>query len=198
MNGPAGNYYDKFNTKNPIAKRLVAGFREFFRTYYGKLPSGLRVLEVGCGEGYILEMAKERSPTSIHGFDVDMPILRQARERIPVAKISLADARNIPYGDRSFDLVICCEVLEHIDRPEDALRELKRVSAGYLIVSVPHEPIWRVLNLVRGKYLSDLGNTPGHVNHWSSNDFADLISRYFTVRAIRRPLPWTMILAQNP
>ena len=195
MNGPAGNYYDKFNSKNPIASRLVAGFKRSFRTFYQGLPSKQSVLEVGCGEGHILEIVRELSPTSMHGFDVDMPILHQARNRVSMAKITLADARHIPYADGSFDLVICCEVLEHVNRPEDALREIRRVSAGYLITSVPREPIWRALNLARGKYLNDLGNTPGHVNHWSSSGFARLVSRHFDIRAVRQPLPWTMILA---
>ena len=49
------------------------------------------------------------------------------------------------------------------------------------------------LNLARGKYLTALGNTPGHVQHWSSQAFVKLIERYFEVLDMRRPLPWTML-----
>jgi hypothetical protein len=61
---------------------------------------------------------------------------------------------------------------------------------------VPREPLWRVLNLARGKYLADLGNTPGHVNHWSRGGFLDLLSRRFEIVEARTPLPWTMALCK--
>ncbi|MFN8562309.1 MAG: class I SAM-dependent methyltransferase [Anaerolineae bacterium] len=197
MNGPAGNYYDKFNAKNPIAGRLVAGLRLFISILFIEAyQSKQSVLEVGCGEGYIAGTCSGAftGPQCI-GFDVDMPLLHQARNRVSIAKIIPADAHHIPYADGSFDLVICCEVLEHVNHPEDALREIRRVSAGYLIASVPREPIWRALNLARGKYFNDLGNTPGHVNHWSSGGFARLVSRHFDIQTVRQPIPWTMILA---
>jgi len=61
---------------------------------------------------------------------------------------------------------------------------------------VPREPIWRILNIARGKYIGDLGNTPGHVNHWSRRGFIDLLSRRFDVVEVRSPLPWTMALCR--
>jgi hypothetical protein len=67
---------------------------------------------------------------------------------------------------------------------------------GNLLVSVPREPLWRGLNMARGAYLRDLGNTPGHLNHWSRRGFVALLSRHGEVREVRSPFPWTMLLVR--
>ena len=99
-------------------------------------------------------------------------------------------------ADREFDLATAIEVLEHVPAPEATVAEMARVARRWLIVSVPREPLWRGLNVVRGAYLRDLGNTPGHVNHWSKRAFVSLLSRYGTVEEARSPLPWTMALVR--
>jgi hypothetical protein len=88
------------------------------------------------------------------------------------------------------------EVLEHLDEPEAMLEDLTALTAGHVLLSVPREPIFRGMNLLRFKNVRDLGNDPEHVNHWSSRAFGDLVDRYFEVVASARPLPWTMVLAR--
>ena len=61
------------------------------------------------------------------------------------------------------------------------MAEMARVARRHLLVSVPREPLWRGLNVARGAYLSDLGNTPGHVNHWSKRSFVAMLSRHGSV-----------------
>jgi hypothetical protein len=61
---------------------------------------------------------------------------------------------------------------------------------------VPREPLWRALNLARGAYVRDLGDTPGHVNHWSRRAFTALLARHGEVVEARAPLPWTMLLVR--
>ena len=61
--------------------------------------------------------------------------------------------------------------------PEHTVAEMARVALRHLLVSVPREPLWRGLNMARGAYLKDLGNTPGHLNHWSKRSFVALLSR---------------------
>jgi hypothetical protein len=50
--------------------------------------------------------------------------------------------------------------------------------------------------MARGAYWGALGNTPGHVNHWSKRSFTKLLERYGTVAEIRSPFPWTMLLVE--
>ena len=80
---------------------------------------------------------------------------------------------------------------------EHTVAEMARVArGGHLLVSVPREPLWRGLNMARGAYIKDLGNTPGHLNHWSRKAFVELLSRHGTVEEIRSPFPWTMLLVR--
>ena len=81
--------------------------------------------------------------------------------------------------------------------PARAVDTLAGLAQPYLLASVPREPVWRVLNLARGKYLGSLGNTPGHVNHWSRAGFLALLSRRFDRVETRTPLPWTMALCRR-
>ena len=107
-----------------------------------------------------------------------------------------ADIARLPFPAKAFDLVLAIEVLEHVPDPDAALAELARLARGHLVLSVPREPIWRVANMARGKYLGALGNTPGHIQHWSARRFAQLVGRHVQVDAVRRPLPWTMVAAR--
>lgn len=192
---PTGNTYDKYATRNPIEKRLMDGF---FDALLASLPlrTPRRILEVGLGEGEVAERVRERFPSSAFtGIDLPDDELAAAwRARgLPGA---FADIAALPFPDRTFDLVLCIEVLEHVPDPAAGLRELRRVAAADLVMSVPREPIWRAANMARGKYLRDLGNTPGHVNHWSARAFAEFVRRELDVVEVHRPLPWTMVRAR--
>src|SRR3546814_15329572 len=72
----------------------------------------------------------------------------------------------------------------------------RSILEKYLIISVPREPIWCALNIMRGKYLRSFGNTPGHIQHWSQKGFVRLISKYFDIVEIKKPFPWTMLLCR--
>jgi SAM-dependent methyltransferase len=102
----------------------------------------------------------------------------------------------LEFADDEFELVAATEVLEHVVAPERALAEMARVASRHLLVSVPHEPLWRALNMARGAYLKDLGNTPGHLNHWTRRSFVSLLGRHGEVVQTRSPFPWTMLLVR--
>jgi ubiquinone/menaquinone biosynthesis C-methylase UbiE len=106
-------------------------------------------------------------------------------------------AENLPFEQGSFEMASAIEVLEHVPDPAHTVAEMARVArGGHLLVSVPREPLWRGLNMARGAYLKDLGNTPGHVNHWSKRSFVRLLSQHGTVLEARSPFPWTMLLVR--
>ena len=120
---------------------------------------------------------------------------RAARGRISSSVHSTA--RDLPFADNEFDTACAIEVLEHVPDPERTLAEMVRVARRHVLVSVPREPMWRALNMLRGAYVRDLGNTPGHVNHWSRGAFLDFVNRHGRIAAVRSPFPWTMVLVRT-
>ena len=194
---PAGNYYDKYHTRNPLARYLMHGFLESFDALC-KRTGVDETIEVGCGEGE-LSMRLAADGIRVRASDIAADAVDEARKRAEAAGLS------IDYSVRSLEqmqgtevspLVVCCEVLEHLDDPESGLRILESLTSRWLLVSVPREPIWRALNVMRGKYLGDFGNTPGHVNHWSARAFRSFIASRFEIVEQRNPLPWTMLLCR--
>jgi 2-polyprenyl-3-methyl-5-hydroxy-6-metoxy-1,4-benzoquinol methylase len=195
---PTGNTYDKYGSSNPVVKRLMAGFHRAIDDLWGKAaPSS--VLDIGCGEGVLtLEWAERLGDGRVVGIDLDDPKLRAewaARTR-PNLEFRVQEATSLSFRDDEFDMVAAIEVLEHVPDPEATVAEMARVGRSRLLASVPREPLWRALNMARGAYLRDLGNTPGHVNHWSKRAFVSLLSRYGTVEEARSPFPWTMALVR--
>lgn len=195
MNGNvAGNNYDKYGSTNPIEQRMMSGFFDALdHMLAGLVPT--TVVEVGAGEGRVTERLVERFPeATVIGLDLLDDDLAGDWSDLGLPMF-FGDATRLPFTDRSIDLVVGLEVMEHIPTPDAALREIARVCRQATVLSVPREPIWRAGNMARGRYLGDLGNTPGHVNHWSSRSFARFVNSEFEVRATLRPLPWTMLRA---
>lgn len=191
---PTGNTYDKYASKNPVERYLMKGFMDSLRRLLPDEPPS-SVLEVGIGEAEVAAMLAEIWPeASIVGLDLPDPDLADhwRGRSIPAA---FGDAHHLPFPTAGFDLVIAIEVLEHVEHPRAVLREIERVTRRDVLVSVPREPIWRVANMARGKYLGDLGNTPGHINHWSSRRFVELVTSELDVTDVARPFPWTMVAA---
>lgn len=196
---PAGNYYDKYGSRNPIVRWMMSGFLEAFTGLVDRADVN-EALEIGCGEAELsIHMAKKGM--TVRGCDIAPEAIEEARIRVATAGVDvelstrrLEDFEGRPDGAR---LVVCCEVLEHLDEPERGLKILSELADPWLLCSVPREPLWRVLNLARGRYIKDLGNTPGHVNHWSKRGFIDFVSQRFEIVEARSPLPWTMLLCRR-
>jgi SAM-dependent methyltransferase len=192
-----GNTYDKYGSTNPVVKRLMARFEgtldELFRA---AAPRSL--LDVGCGEGVLTHQWAQRIDGRVVGIDLDDPLLHAEWEQrqAPNLEYMVMKAERMPFGDGDFDVASAIEVLEHVPDPEHTLAEMARVAERWLLVSVPREPLWRGLNMARGAYLRDLGNTPGHLNHWSKRSFVALLSRHGEVVQARSPFPWTMLLVR--
>jgi 2-polyprenyl-3-methyl-5-hydroxy-6-metoxy-1,4-benzoquinol methylase len=195
---PTGNTFDKYGSNNPVVKRLMSGFHETLDELWGRAaPSS--ALDVGCGEGILtVQWAERLGQRRVVGIDLDDPKLRAewAKRERPNLEFRAEEATRLSFADGEFDLAAAIEVLEHVPEPEATLAEMARVARSHLLVSVPREPLWRGLNVARGAYLRELGNTPGHVNHWSKRGFVSLLSRYGAVEEARSPFPWTMLLVR--
>ncbi|MEE9294787.1 MAG: methyltransferase domain-containing protein [Phycisphaerae bacterium] len=194
-----GNLYPKYRTRNPIARWLVAGFLSAFRDLAGRTGAH-EVLEIGCGEGYLSAMLAAEG-RSVRGVDISSRVIETAR-RNPDAvthnvRFDVASIFDMDPGKDAAELVVCCEVLEHLHEPQRALALLAKLASPHLLVSVPREPLWRGLNMLRGKYVLQLGNTPSHIQHWSPCGFLANLERYVEIVAVKKPLPWIMALCHT-
>jgi 2-polyprenyl-3-methyl-5-hydroxy-6-metoxy-1,4-benzoquinol methylase len=195
---PTGNTYDKYGSSNPVVRRLMSGFQSALDELWERAAPE-SILDVGCGEGVLTAAWAERlGDGRVVGIDLDDPKLRAewADRTQSNLEFRAEEATSLSFDDDEFDMATAIEVLEHVPAPEATVAEMARVARRWLLVSVPREPLWRGLNVARGAYLRDLGNTPGHVNHWSKRAFVSLLSRYGTVEEARSPLPWTMALVR--
>jgi SAM-dependent methyltransferase len=197
-----GNTTPKYTAKNPairfLTQRWVANLEEVFDRVAAD-PNGApkRALEVGCGEGVIADKLQRRAEEVV-ALDLPDAGLRAWWQRYPGPRYLHGDAHHLPFEDGQFDLVVAVEVLEHLHDPVQGLREMARVSRRHLVLSVPREPIFRGCNLVALRYVADLGNTPGHLNHWSKRGFAKFVATVADVREVTAPFPWTTLWATLP
>lgn len=88
-------------------------------------------------------------------------------------------------------------MLEHLVKPELALQEIRRVTRGYTLVSVPHEPWFRALNALRGKHLRRWGNDPEHFQTWGMSEFSALVDSEFELVAMDTSFPWLIALGKK-
>ncbi len=196
----AGNYYDKYGSRNPVVRWLMRGFEDALDGLVRR--SGASTIhEIGCGEGrWTLKWTAEGK--SARGSDFSEQVIALAKtnaeaahlERVPDFRV--ASIYDLTAPADAAELVVCCEVLEHLEDPARAVQVLRQLAKPWLLASVPREPIWSVMNMARGKYIGSLGNTPGHIQNWSTRAFVRLISTQFEIVEVRRPLPWTMLLAR--
>ena len=188
---PEGNYYDKYHSVNPIVKWMMKGFKDAIRELLDLVEKEFyQVCETGCGEGEITSFIKELYPEAeIDAFDISEKVIAEAGERLKdinfyVGNIYTMEVNKAGEDEKhilnkeKYDLVVCSEVLEHLEDPEQALRNIKGLCTenGFILLSVPKEPIWRICNMARGKYWKDFGNTPGHIQHWSKKKFCRMVA----------------------
>lgn len=193
-----GNHYHKYGGGNVairfLTNRFLAALDEMLDGVAAEGPI-TRVLEVGCGEGEIAERLRRRFPDAeVTGLDLpDAGLRAQWQARDQSVGFLHGDAHSLPFADDTFDLVVAVEVCEHLTDPDAGLAELARVGRRHLVLSVPREPLFRMGNFFTGRHVKDLGNTPGHLNHWSSPGFLRFVSAVAALAEVRKPLPWTMI-----
>jgi 2-polyprenyl-3-methyl-5-hydroxy-6-metoxy-1,4-benzoquinol methylase len=193
-----GNTYDKYGSTNPLVRHMMARFEGALDELFARAdPRSL--LDVGCGEGVLVHRWRRLGESRrVVGIDLEEESIQAgwSERSAPNLEYRVMQAENLPFAESEFDLATAIEVLEHVPDPEHTLSEMARCAQRHLLVSVPREPLWRMLNMARGAYWTELGNTPGHLNHWSRRSFVDLLSRYGQVAEVRSPFPWTMLLVR--
>ena len=187
-----GKYTESGRIGRWLVDRFFGAIEQLLRP---GLPEIESVLEIGCGAGFSTQrMAAWLDRQTMVASDLDRPLLRLAQKRVPDTPLLQQSVYGLAHPDKSFDLIIMLEVLEHLDDPSAALKELARVAGKQVLISTPREPLWRMLNMMRLKYLGQLGNTPGHVQHWSASGLVRQVRPWFEVEAMATPIPWTILL----
>jgi 2-polyprenyl-3-methyl-5-hydroxy-6-metoxy-1,4-benzoquinol methylase len=201
----AHKYTDEGQGK--IGAKLLDGYFRSVESLFAAagLPSDkkLKAVEIGCGEGFSTVRLRKMLPKNItlEASEYVKSLVPKAQKRNPDVKVIQESIYETTHKDNTYDLVFLLEVLEHLDYPDAALTELRRIlkPGGYLILGAPREPLWRTLNMARGKYVKQLGNTPGHLNHWPTVMLKRTVTKNFgPVLTHHTPLPWTQVLAQKP
>jgi ubiquinone/menaquinone biosynthesis C-methylase UbiE len=153
------------------------------------------VLDAGCGEGFVAGFLGERVPgLEITGVDDSEGAIEYAREHFGAhGTFEVGSVYALPYADGQFDLVLCSEVLEHLDRPDEALAELKRVARRHVLLSVPLEPYFDGLNRFARRF--GIGGDPGHVNFWTREGWERYVHRHFEHAKTDTKLIYNLALA---
>jgi SAM-dependent methyltransferase len=145
------------------------------------LAANREVLDAGCGTGYGSDILAAAGARRVVGIDVSEEAIAEARlrsEEDPV-ELMVASLHELPFAEDSFDLAVCFEVIEHIDRRDQALLELRRVlrPGGVLAISSPN----------RGVYPP--GN-PHHVHEYRATEFREALAAVFPFVRVYRQSPW--------
>lgn len=189
--------YKKHTDPGFLKRRLLDNFYKSLLATLDDLRAET-ILDVGCGEGFTLIRLKNKGiGGQAEGVDYSPEAIALGNKIHPSLNLRQGDVYALPYPDNSFDLVICTEVLEHLQYPEKALREIKRVSKRYCLFSVPNEPFFMLANFLCGKNISRWGNDQEHIQRWSAASFGYFINRELKKLILRRPFPWTLILAEK-
>ncbi|MDQ6811334.1 MAG: class I SAM-dependent methyltransferase [Actinomycetota bacterium] len=193
-----GNTYDKYGSTNPVVRRLMVAFLGALDELLDRAaPRSL--LDVGCGEGVLVHRWAQRLPDRrLVGIDLQEESIQAgwSEHQAPNLEYRTMAAESLPFAENEFDMATAIELLEHLPDPEHTLSQMARCAERHLLVSVPREPLWRALNMARGAYWPSLGNTPGHLNHWSKRSFVALLRRHGDIVEVRSPFPWTMLLVR--
>lgn len=195
-------YFDRFDTpkyrsKNPVVRELIRRFVERLHGLFVQANPVTRVVEVGVGEGFLSGYLSERFPekqfTGLEPREEDLRALREKFERVDARVGSVYDLSVL---EPPYDLVMCCEVLEHLPDVPRALEQLGSLGAKHLILTVPHEPFFMLSNLARLKNVTRFGNDPEHVNHFTKASFRKLLETRFHVVELVTSYPWILALVK--
>lgn len=190
---PIDDYYDR----SPLPIRLIERARlAIIREMLGDC-AGLELAEIGSGGGHVLRMFPRARITAIDVSDV---FLDTARKNLAGydARFLKGEVQSLDLPDRSFDRIICTEVLEHTVDPAAILAAIARLlrPGGVAAITVPNDPlILRLKGIVRrtpvGYLLRDRihwGGDVYHLHQWTPDEFGRLLERHFRVTT-RRAAP---------
>lgn len=183
--------FSKFQHNSALMQAVFAHF-------FGRLASVVEplerssVLDAGCGEGETIERLRPLLPQDTVGVDHNPACIDYSCRRHPDVEFAVHDIRALPFADDRFDLVLCTEVLEHLEEPELALAELSRVGRHHLVISVPHEPWFDLSNRVARLFMPSAMDPAEHIQHWTPRSLRRLLEPWGNSVDIRLGGSWLL------
>jgi 2-polyprenyl-3-methyl-5-hydroxy-6-metoxy-1,4-benzoquinol methylase len=155
-------------------------------------------MDYGCGNGYITNYVQQKLNAKMTGIDIDKEKITFAKQYALHSQFKEQDIYALHmFPNDSIHLAVATESLEHLDKPELVMEEISRITKQFGIFTVPREPVWRMKNIMQGKYLSALGDTPDHKQHWSRKSFASFVGEYFNQVEVKDAHIWTLVFAKK-
>lgn len=141
------------------------------------IGTGSSILDAGCGIGDLMSTLSEQC-VAVDGTDLALSALKSAKKKLPHASFVQSDAVRLPFRTGHYSIVVCSEVLEHVENHEQAAEELNRIllPGGIAILTVPHgEQHWTFEDRI-----------DGHLRRYTKKQFTDLMKRAgFAVDEVR-------------
>jgi SAM-dependent methyltransferase len=197
---PDTSNYRKYQTKNPVMRAVI---NRFIRRVCAKVRKlgPRRIVDLGCGEGIVAsELAGLGLEFEYLGLDLDPSSIQAARQlsaHYPSMRFEQSDILTAEPLERWADLVICLEVLEHLEYPAEAVERMMRWTASEALVSVPWEPWFRIGNFFRGKYPLRFGNHPEHIHQFKPRTLRGLLLDACQDVQIETCFPWIIGTARR-
>lgn len=143
-------------------------------------PAGLSLLDYGCGRGETLGLAADLG-IDVRGTDLDPECVEISSRHGETELLREPDHPIDQFGPKSFDVVTCFHVLEHVARPMDVLTDLGRIARRYVVVAVPN-----LRSLPRPRFLrhEPQAVNEGHLQGWDHAHFRNLAERHCGLRLV--------------
>jgi len=192
----------KYKTQKALSRSLIGNFLTKVVVMVEK-NQPKSILDVGCGKGFVVSFLKRHLEKStaeqidFWGFDISSENIQVARKVLGEEKAFVADIYEIDLPERSFDLVLALEILEHLEKPRKALKQLQKITKRNILLSVPLEPYFGFSNLLFRRKMKEIKKEESRINKWTKGKFVNLVDKYFEVEEVTISFPWLLVLAKK-
>ncbi len=145
------------------------------------------ILDIGCEECFLFDLLGEQDRYKQIGVDFLKDPLVKVGNRYPTIQ---ADAHELPFKDKTFDIAICSETLEHVSDPKEVLKEIHRITKNMIIISVPNDKtvqkLKKIFSSIGKSFLKGLekGKVPEHINNWDRKSIGKFLEPHFNIKKI--------------
>jgi 2-polyprenyl-3-methyl-5-hydroxy-6-metoxy-1,4-benzoquinol methylase len=184
-------HHDIYKTSKFSTPKRIHNLRFQHLTTLMKDVSNKKILDAGCGEGYFLSKIQSKKKS---GIELSEKRVSLAKKLYPELNIQVADLKQLPFNDNSFDVIICSEVLEHVSNFKQALKEFKRCIKpdGCIILSFPNEPMVGLGRLIIRRFPI---HEVDHINSISPVDIKPIFGEKYVSMNVP-PIPYPLCLYQ--